>query len=128
MATRPVVDGTGLQTLKDALNAAVIAEGLRVTAENTRDQSEDGRITAENAREQAEDARIIAESLRVTAENARASNFRTYATFAALSADITGKAACEVRVTADETQGGDLGRYAWSGTKLYWMPMQEVTI
>lgn len=84
MTTRPVVDGTGLQALKDALTAAIAAAAL--------------------------------------------STVRVYATYAAAVADLPGKDACEVRVTADEKQDGDMGRYSWSGTKLFWIPMQEVEI
>ena len=65
----------------DAVTAVNEAEALRVTAETTRVQNEQGRVTAEGTRQSnetarvdAEDDRDEAEALRVTAESTRGQN------------------------------------------------------
>ena len=69
------------QPATDAIVAVNEAEALRVTAENTRVQNEQGRVTAEGTRQQNETARVNAENdrdeaeaLRLSAETARGQN------------------------------------------------------
>ena len=77
------------QPATDAVTAVNEAEALRVTAENTRVQNEQGRVTAEGIRQSNETARVNAENDRVEAEALR------------LSAETTRGQSEQARVTAE---------------------------